>query len=348
MNLVAAPLLAVENLSCAYADHQVVNEVSFSVGAGEIACLLGPSGCGKTTILRSIAGFMGIAGGDISLNGCVLSSPDFVLPPEKREMGMVFQDYALFPHLTVAQNIRFGLSGRHARSKADIRELLDLVRLPNLLDRYPHELSGGQQQRVALARALAPKPRLLLMDEPFSNLDTDLRQQLALEIREILKQQGIGGILVTHDQQEAFAIGDQVGVISDGQLQQWGTPEELYYYPENEAVADFVGRGAFFEVTFKSASMIQSELGAVELPEALDIKEGENRRLFLRPSEIHPLIGGEGATVANVEFLGETILVILQLASTQRLITTTLADTVPVRIGDQVGVSLNPRRYIFF
>ena len=225
-------LLDVRSLSCGYQNQVIVSSLDFSVGEGEIACLLGPSGCGKTTVLRAVAGFSPVFGGEISLEGKTISSAEFTLVPEKRGMGMVFQDYALFPHLTVGENIRFGLGKTAGRNqKQRIVEMLDLVRLPDLSKRYPHELSGGQQQRVALARALAPQPKLLLMDEPFSNLDTDLRQQLSIEVKDILKQQGIAAIVVTHDQQEAFAIGDKVGILADGELQQWGSPQELYHHP---------------------------------------------------------------------------------------------------------------------
>ncbi len=222
-------LLSVESLSCAYANHVIVEGVSFAIKEGEIACLLGPSGCGKTTLLRALAGFNPVAAGSIRMQGQEVSSTSATLPPEKRQMGMVFQDYALFPHLSVADNIAFGLKNKTRAEKNEIvLSMLHLVRLPDLSKRFPHELSGGQQQRVALARALASRPRLLLMDEPFSNLDTEMRKELSLEVRDIIKQQGIAAVVVTHDQEEAFVISDVLGILSDGKLQQWGKAESLY------------------------------------------------------------------------------------------------------------------------
>ena len=205
------PLLEVRELSHAYGMHQVVRDLSFSLPRGAIGCLLGPSGCGKTTVLRCIAGFEAAQQGSIHIGGREVSGPGTMLPPEKRRIGMVFQDYALFPHLTVCGNIAFGLRapGRAAR----VAELAGMVGLSAVLEKYPHEISGGQQQRVALARALAPRPDLLLLDEPFSNLDTELRERLSAEVREIIKASGATAVLVTHDQQEAFAVADEIGVL---------------------------------------------------------------------------------------------------------------------------------------
>ena len=208
------PLLELKNISHAYGSHAVVSDLSCSLGQGTIGCLLGPSGCGKTTVLRAIAGFEQVSQGEIHLNGAVVSSPGRHVAPEQRRIGMVFQDYALFPHLSVADNIRFGLrQASDAERRARVEELLVTVGLAGAGGKYPHELSGGQQQRVALARALAPQPHLLLLDEPFSNLDVDLRERLSLEVRDILKQVGITAVLVTHDQHEAFAAADEIGIM---------------------------------------------------------------------------------------------------------------------------------------
>ncbi len=204
-------LLNLRNLACGYQNQRVVQELNLHLNAGDIGCLLGSSGCGKTTTLRAIAGFEPIHAGEITLAGEVISRPGWTLAPEKRRIGMVFQDYALFPHLSVAENIAFGIRN-HPRLDQVVAELLELVNLGALGKRYPHELSGGQQQRVALARALAPEPQLLLLDEPFSNLDGELRRRLSHEVRDILKARGTSAILVTHDQEEAFAVSDHVGV----------------------------------------------------------------------------------------------------------------------------------------
>ena len=218
--------------------------VSFSLERGGIACLVGPSGCGKTTILRCIAGFERITDGEILLNGVVLSGLRTRVAPEKRRFGMVFQDYALFPHLTVADNVAFGLHGLNARTRrARVAEVLAAVGLEGMERAWPHELSGGQQQRVALARALAPKPHLLLLDEPFSNLDAELRERLAREVREILKASDITAILVTHDQREAFAVADEIGILQRGHIEQWDSPYNLYHWPASRFVASFRRRG---------------------------------------------------------------------------------------------------------
>src|SRR5690606_6668938 len=226
-------LLKLEQISLSYdtADGlmPVVQSLSLSLEQGGIGCLLGASGCGKTTVLRAIAGFEPLRGGTISLGEVCLSSTSSQIEPECRNVGMMFQDYALFPHLTVAKNVAFGLrKWSKTRRKQRVSELLALTGLEGSAQRYPHELSGGQQQRVALARALAPEPDLLLLDEPFSNLDVDTRERLAFEVRDILKATGHTAILVTHNQAEAFAIADRIGVMRDGGIVQWDTPYNLH------------------------------------------------------------------------------------------------------------------------
>ncbi len=240
--------LSVAQLSIQYAgaSQAAVDKVSLGLAAGDIGVLIGPSGCGKTTLLRAVAGLERASGGSIRLGGEVVSSEQLHMPAEQRRIGMVFQDYALFPHLTVERNVAFGLQhlARDARA-ARVREVLALVGLDGMQARYPHELSGGQQQRVALARALAPSPRLLLLDEPFSNLDVDLRERLAHEVRGILKAAGATALFVTHDQLEAFAIGDVIGVMHQGHLHQWDDAYALYHRPATRFVAEFIGHGVF-------------------------------------------------------------------------------------------------------
>src|SRR5690606_38876439 len=233
----------------AQGQRQVVQDLSLALPAGHIGCLLGQSGCGKTTILRAIAGFEPVRAGQIVLDGTVISSESVQVAPEHRRVGMMFQDYALFPHLTAAENVAFGL--RKLMNKRDraarVKEMLDLVGLSATADSYPHEISGGQQQRIALARALAPSPDLLLLDEPFSNLDVDTRERLAFEVREILKSTGHTAILVTHNQAEAFAIADRIGVMSEGKIVQWDTPYNLHRHPTCDFVRDFVRRESMVE-----------------------------------------------------------------------------------------------------
>ena len=215
----------VRHLEHAYGAHRVVRDLSFSLPQGAIGCLLGPSGCGKTTVLRCIAGFEPVQGGSIALAERIVSAPGRIVPPEARRIGMVFQDYALFPHLDVAANVGFAFGRRwDPEQRRRVQAMLDLVGLGGAGAKFPHELSGGQQQRVALARALAPAPDLMLLDEPFSNLDIDLRERLSVEVRSILKATGITAILVTHDQHEAFAIADVVGIMNEGRIEPWDSP----------------------------------------------------------------------------------------------------------------------------
>ena len=241
--------LEVSHLSIRYpgSTQPSVDDVSFGLKAGDIGVLIGPSGCGKTTLLRSVAGLEKAHAGSIKLGGEIVSSAHTHVPPESRRIGMVFQDYALFPHLSVENNVGFGLQHLSATARRQrVQEVLSLVGLEGMSGRYPHELSGGQQQRVALARALAPEPRLLLLDEPFSNLDVDLRERLAHEIRGILKAANATAIFVTHDQLEAFAIGDWIGVMHQGHLHQWDDAYALYHRPATRFVAEFIGHGVFW------------------------------------------------------------------------------------------------------
>lgn len=306
-------VLELNQLACGYAGHPVVTGLDIHLRNGDIGCLLGPSGCGKTTILRAIAGFEPVTAGEIRLNGERLSSPTKNTPPEQRRVGMVFQDYALFPHLTVQDNIAFGIS-RHPERKRIVEELLDLVKLNQLGRRYPHELSGGQQQRVALARALAPDPQLLLLDEPFSNLDGELRRRLSGEVREILKLRGTSALLVTHDQNEAFAVSDHVGVLRDGKLQQWDSPYNLYHEPATPFVASFIGQGYFIRGQLISPDTVQTELGVIRGNRAYKLPPGSAVDVLLRPDDIVGQADSElKATIIGKTFLGATTMYRLQL-----------------------------------
>ncbi|MCV6611954.1 MAG: ABC transporter ATP-binding protein [Amphritea sp.] len=343
-------LLALDSLSCGYDQTVIIDELGFELQAGEIACLLGPSGCGKTTVLRAIAGFSPLLSGSIQQNGELISTRQFMLPPEKRGIGVVFQDYALFPHLSVFDNIAFGLKGLSTAAKRQaVDDMLQLVELPDISSRFPHELSGGQQQRVALARALAPKPKLLLMDEPFSNLDTDLRRQLALEVRRILKDQGIAAIMVTHDQEEAFAISDRIGILANGRLQQWGTPSELYYQPVNPLVAGFVGKGELFAARCHSSSCVETELGILEFAEPLNAEAGQELSLFLRPTDIRPSLepGPVMARIAQKEFLGSSVVYQLALP-TGRTIEAEIFEPMMLDVGAEVSLNVASHRPIAF
>ncbi len=283
--------LSVDSISCRYSNSgtapPVVDKLSFSLKPGEIGCLLGSSGCGKTTALRSIAGFQTIFEGSIELNNNQLSAKNLHLAPEKRKIGMVFQDYALFPHLSVSDNIVFGLHKVSRPSQKSIcAEMLKLVKLEGLGHRFPHELSGGQQQRVALARALAPSPDLLLLDEPLSSLDSELRRNLALELREILKSRDMCAVLVTHDQEEAFAFADKVGVLHQGKLEQWDHPFNLYHKPKTRYVANFIGQGVFIPGFIRPNNVVETELGLLTNEHPFPWQVNSAIEVLLRPDDI--------------------------------------------------------------
>ena len=315
-------LLRLNNIECRYDDEPVVKDFSFYIKPDSFACILGPSGCGKTTVLRAIAGFEELHQGEIILHDQVVSKPGQTLAPEKRRLGMVFQDYALFPHMDVAGNICFALKGKSKTEKQEIAtELLSTVGLEGYGKRYPHELSGGQQQRIALARALAAKPDLILMDEPFSNLDVDLRERLGLEVRDILKRQGIAAILVTHDQHEAFALGDVVGIMRNGKLLQCDTPFNLYHEPQNRFVADFIGQGTFINGHLISPDAVETEIGIIRGDRAYPWPAGTKVDVLLRPDDIVPDDESSlRARVINKAFKGASILYTLQLPTGNRLL----------------------------
>jgi iron(III) transport system ATP-binding protein len=268
-------ILHLETVSKQFSRHEpaAVNQVTLDLYEGELVSFLGPSGCGKTTLLRLIAGFERPQSGAIAIAETVVAGKGQWVPPERREVGMVFQDYALFPHLNVQKNIAFGLrnlaSHKHHRIEVKlqkrIEEVLELVGLSGFADRYPHELSGGQQQRVALARALAPSPRLILLDEPLSNLDVQVRLRLRQELREILKSSHTSAIFVTHDQEEALSIADRVAVMRGGQLEQFGTPEEIYGKPISKFVAEFVTQANFLPVWQDGDRNLATDLGCFDL-----------------------------------------------------------------------------------
>lgn len=325
--------LELKNISVQYDDPgspagvlEAAHDVSLSLEKGRIGCLLGPSGCGKTSILRAVAGFVNVAEGEIWLNGQLIASPTMSVPADKRSVGVVFQDYALFPHLTVAENISFGLTQGKRLSGQDMpaaaREMLNLVGLEDQADRYPHELSGGQQQRVAVARALAPRPSLLLLDEPFSNLDVSLRERLAREVREILQETDTTAILVTHDQHEAFALADEVGVLFAGQLAQWGRPYTLYHEPRSAAIARFVGEGAFISGSQYGHS-VKTPLGELALKECCcnDCEHIGDVRVLLRPDDVvHDDASPLKARVVRKTFRGADFLYTLELSNGERIL----------------------------
>lgn len=344
------PFLQVNNVSASYDKKAtVVEHTSFDLEEGQLACLLGPSGCGKTTILRAISGFQAILSGSISLAGNMISQPNNVTSPEQRGVGMVFQDHALFPHLSISKNVGFGLSKLSNKERGErVDSLLNLVGMGDYHHQYPHELSGGQSQRVALARAIAPQPKLLLMDEPFSNLDTELRESLGHEVRALLKKLNITAIMVTHDQQDAFALGDQIGVMSQGNLVQWGSSYDLYHTPNSRFVAKFIGDGIFIPGHIAGDNTVMTNFGEVR-GEIINVDNADGQvDVLVRPDDVKydpesPIKG----KVIRKAFKG---------AQTLYTITTAAGDTlmslVPshdnYEIDDVIGVSIDADHLVCF
>ncbi len=295
-----------------YGSVEAVRDLTLEVFEGELFVLLGPSGCGKTTTLRLVAGLERPDFGEIELFGRAVAGSRWV-PPEARGVGMVFQDYALFPHLRVAENVAFGLRGWSRKQAAErVEEVLSFVGLSGYADRYPHELSGGEQQRVALARALAPRPRILLLDEPLSNLDAELRKHMRAELRRILKEARITTLLVTHDQQEAFALADRIGILSRGRLWQVGSPEEIYHAPACRFVADFIGEATFLPGRVEAHAIV-TELGRFP---GNGLPEGAKVELMLRPADLRVVADPQGpGVVVDRHFRGSENLYDVRLPS---------------------------------
>ncbi|MBA4721132.1 ABC transporter ATP-binding protein [Alloalcanivorax xenomutans] len=342
------PLLTVTDLACQYGDYRAVNGVSFTLEEGRIACLLGPSGCGKTTTLRAVAGLEPIQAGHIHIGGEEVARPGYQLAPERRRLGMVFQEHALFPHLTVAENVAFALRRETAEQRRErVAQCLRRVRLEGLDQRYPHELSGGQQQRVALARSLAPRPRLLLLDEPFASLDLDLRRALAEEMGDILRQEQVAALMVTHDQEEAFLLADQVGVMRAGTLAQWDSPHRIYHAPSSRFVAEFAGYGTFLRGTVTAAGAVGTVLG--ELRDGpLPWPAGTEVDVLLRPDDLLPDPLGTPLTVEKSLFTGPTVLHRLRLPDGGTLLCQTSGREPPARPGETLSVTMAPEQLVAF
>ncbi|ELZ60673.1 MULTISPECIES: ABC transporter ATP-binding protein [unclassified Haloferax] len=316
----AGGVLELDGVSKSYGTESVIDDLSLSVEEGEILTLLGPSGCGKTTTLRLIAGLDRPDGGEVRLNGNVVSGGDTFRAPEERGVGVVFQEFALFPHLTAAENIAFGLKDLSESERDErVADLLDLVGLETQGDSYPDELSGGQQQRVALARSLAPEPAILLLDEPFSNLDVDLRVQMREEVRRILKEAGVTAVSVTHDQEEAMSISDRVAVMNDGDLEQVGEPEQVFQHPESRFVAGFLGYAGFLPGRI-AGDAVETELGTVDRDQIHGLApeyDDTDIDILVRPDDVsaHPCDGGGDGhgKVVGKRYLGPTILYEVEL-----------------------------------
>jgi len=342
-------ILELKSIRCGYDGETVVEDFTLSLRDTTLNCLLGSSGCGKTTVLRAIAGFEPVSHGEIILGGKVISSRDITVPPEQRGIGMVFQDYALFPHLSVADNVVFGLRRQgktQTRKVAD--EMLELVGLVGYSDRYPHELSGGQQQRVAVARALAPEPPLILMDEPFSNLDVDLRERLVLDVREILRQRQTTTLFVTHDQEEAFVFGEHVAVMDAGRIMQWDLPYNLYHEPANRFVADFIGQGRFIEGVMASHESVETSLGLLAGNRSYEWPAGTRVDVLFRPDDV--LLGiedGVDCLITDRHFKGAQIMYTLRTPAGEELLSL-VPSHLDINTGQKVKVTVDAEHLVMF
>ncbi len=342
---VARPVLQVRDLVVRYGGVTAVDRACLDIPAAGVTALVGPSGCGKTSLLRAVAGFEAPVAGSVTLGDRVLCAPGTWVEPERREVGMVFQEGALFPHLTVGENVRFGLAGRRERERR-AREILSLVGLLELEGRYPDELSGGQQQRVALARALAPSPRLILLDEPFAALDPGLREQVRSEVGQILRRSGAAALLVTHDQEEAFSLAERVAVMVDGRILQASSPEDLYREPASLQVAEFIGAGQLVgcEVLEGRAYSAFGETPCVA--------EDGSGRLFVRPEDLllcpAPDVRGRrmGAVVAR-RFFGHDVVDRVRMDSGEEIEVRLLSSSA-LPVGSRVRVTLRPGPFRVF
>ena len=339
----------VSNLSISYDNQQVVDDVSFDLAEGELACLLGPSGCGKTTILRAISGFQTLNSGTIELGGKLLANTQQSIAPESRNVGMVFQDHALFPHLSVYENVCFGLKKLpRSEQQKRIADLLNLVGIEQHKNKYPHELSGGQSQRVAIARAIAPQPKLLLMDEPFSNLDSELRESLGYEVRDLLKQLKVTAIMVTHDQLDAFALGDQVGVMSNGRLMQWDSSFNLYHAPKNRFTANFIGEGTFIKGHMIEGNVVITPFGEIKGQTVNTPFVGQDVDLLLRPDDIKHNANSEiRCKIIRKAFKGAQTLYTVEHASGSILMCLAPSHD-DFEVGDIIGLEIDADHLVCF
>lgn len=325
-------VISLDNAQVRYGDTIAIDAFSLDVQQGSLVALVGPSGCGKTSALRAIAGFEPLTSGTVSIRGAIVSGDGVMVPPERRNIGMVFQDFALFPHISVAENVGYGVSG--SRRVKRVAEVLELVGLEEFGARFPNELSGGEQQRVALARALAPDPDVVLLDEPFSNLDAPRREAMRRELRRTLKAAKVSAVFVTHDQAEALAIADVIAVMRNGTIEQVGVPDEVYAEPVSPWVATFLGDAETFEGVVHGG-FVETILGSIDT----DLPDGTEAAVMVRPEWILPSESPDGpGLVTDREFYGHDQRIEIQLADT------TIEALVPTRnsihIGDRVTIEL--------
>jgi len=346
--------LNIQSLKFSYDEHSILKGIDLQLKKGHLASLIGPSGCGKTTLLRLIAGFEKCSHGCIEIDNIILDQEKNFIPPEKRNVGMVFQDYALFPHLSVRENILFGC---HKLSSEDalqqLKRLSHILNLDSHLDKKPHQLSGGQQQRVALARAIAPKPRLLLLDEPFSNLDASLKKQLAKEIKKLLNEFGVTALMVTHDILDSFGISDEMGILFEGQMMQWNTPHELYENPKSLQVAKFIAPGQLLECELNESNELQTEFGIIPLSSLKDyhalshLKSGRKFSAWIKPQDLKESPQGNEFIIKEIEFQGNHSLIHFSNSKGKVYKMETL-ESFKHQVEQKISIELRPNQITFF
>lgn len=344
--------LILQGVSYHYNGTKVIHDLDLTVGKDEIACLLGASGCGKTTTLKAIAGLIEAKQGSIFIDGKLVSDEQSFVSPEHRNIGMMFQDYALFPHLTVANNIAFGLGNMSkAQKQQRVDEMLKLVHLIGCADRFPHQLSGGQQQRVAIARALAYKPSLLLLDEPFSNIDTQVRFELIADIRRIIKATQVSAVFVTHSKEEAFAFSDTLAIMHRGKIEQQGTPEQLFASPCSKEVAEFLGQGIYLSAEVLTATEYKTPFGLVE--SYVESKHNVSAGLiYVRPHQIELVADNQSdkfskrATIISRRFIGSAYVYSLVIDEQEIEVAAQYGQS--FENNDQVIIKIKPHTVNFF
>ncbi|MGA1863264.1 ABC transporter ATP-binding protein [Deferribacter thermophilus] len=331
-------ILEVINVKKSFGSKLVLDKLTFGLNKGEVGCLIGPSGCGKTTALRCIAGLENIDFGEIKISGKTVSSNTLNIQPKDRKVGFVFQDYAIVPHMTVKENILFGAK---KNDPGKIESICRMLEIHDIIDRYPYEISGGQQQRLAIARALYHDPELVLMDEPFSNLDVNLRAKVSSEVREIIKKYGATALIVTHSREEAFLLADKVGVMNNGKILQWATPYEIYHMPANKFVATFTGEATFLRCTQLNDNTYQTPFGVIKSD--FNIK---NPVLLIRPEDVlYQPDAPVKATIIGKEFKGPVISYKLKITTGDDLIAT-FPSHKNFNIGDTISISLELKHTI--
>ncbi|MEL0628124.1 ABC transporter ATP-binding protein [Psychromonas aquatilis] len=345
--------LDIQELSCSYQKTLVLDGLNLTLNDNEIVCLLGESGCGKTTLLRAVAGLQSELTGKISIRQKVMNDIDINVAPEKRKIGLIFQDYALFPHLNVFDNVAFSLTSKLSQQQKQqrVEEMLALVQLNEMSERYPHQLSGGQQQRIAIARALAYQPELMLLDEPFSNLDQHVRFQLIHEIRLLLKQKKMSALFVTHSKEEGFAFADRIALMQAGKIVQIDDAQTLYRKPNSMYVANFMGQANYIDVTVLDESTYQSCFGVLTSKHQSNHKKGQKQRLLLRPEHIDIKHDQRGdAVVEQVDFQGASQQIKVRFAAQEFVIkySNHCYDSVLFKIGDKVTLTLLEHGFVMF